>query len=111
MLESHAYHRHGREGRFLTHVRETEDLPDVLQFWMAHMARDLLRLGVFFRAAALMCQIPGGARYRYVPHDDHDDDLPDDDERTLTPSQHLVESLELGELHLTRGMLGRGPQC
>ncbi|MBW8017602.1 MAG: hypothetical protein FVQ82_15595 [Planctomycetes bacterium] len=80
MLESHAYHRDGREGRFFTQVRETEDLPSVLQFWMAHAARDLLRLGVFFRAAALMCQIPGGSRYRYIAHDDHDDDLPDDDE-------------------------------
>ena len=80
MLESHAFESDGRENRLFTRLRETEDLPTVLQFWMAHVARDLLRLGVFFRAAALMCQIPGGARYRYVPHDDVDDDLPNDDE-------------------------------
>ncbi len=80
MLKSHAFESDGREDRLFTHVRETEDLPAVLQFWMAHVARDILRLGVFFRAAALMCRIPGGAHYRYVAHDDVDDELPDDDE-------------------------------
>ena len=80
VLESHAFQSDGQQCHFYTDVRDTEDLPTVLQFWMAHAARDLLRLGVYFRAAALMCQIPGGARYRHVPHDDVDDDLPDHDE-------------------------------
>jgi hypothetical protein len=80
VLESHPFKSDGREANFWTDVRTTEDLPKVLEFWMAQFARDLLRLGVYFRAAALMCQIPGGARYRCVHYDDIDDELPNDDE-------------------------------
>ena len=80
MLVSHAFESDGQEANFYTEVRETEDLPTVLEFWMGHVARDLLRLGVYFRAAALMGQIPGGARYRPIAHDDVDDDLPNEDE-------------------------------
>ena len=47
-------------------VRAGSNLPMELQFWMAHMARDLLQLGVFYRAAAIMCQVPGGARCQFV---------------------------------------------
>ncbi len=47
-------------------VRAGNNLPIELQFWMASVARDLLQLGVFFRAAAIMCQVPGGARCQFV---------------------------------------------
>ena len=80
MLESHAFDCRGREGHFYAEVRETENLPTTLQFWMAQMARDLLRLGVYFRAAALMCQIPGGAQYRRLEYDDNEDRGPNEDE-------------------------------
>ena len=69
-------------------VRRTGDLPGAGQFWMAYVARDLLRLGVFFRAAAIMLQIPGAGRYRVLHYDNVDDNLPDWDE---DPSQWLGE--------------------
>jgi len=80
MLESPTFKIDGNLVAFFTAVRSSEDLPSVLQFWMAYVARDLLRLGVFFRAAALMQQLPGGACYRPVPYDDNDDNAPDEDE-------------------------------
>ena len=80
LFESHAFANQGIEDHYYAQVRSTEDLPTVLQFWMAHVARDLLRLGIYFQAAALMCQIPGGARYRRIFHDDVDDNLPKSDE-------------------------------
>ncbi len=80
MLESPTFKIDGRLVAFFTDVRSAEDLPAALQFWMAYLARDLLRLGVFFRAAALMQQLPGGARYRYVIHDDVDDKAPPEED-------------------------------
>ncbi len=80
MLESPTFKIDGKPVDFRTIVRSTEDLPETLQYWMAHMAREMLLLGVYFRAAALMSQIPGAARYRYVMYDDNDDDQPNDDE-------------------------------
>lgn len=51
-------------------VSSTTDLTLSLQFWMAYVARDLLRLGVYFRGVGVMCEIPGGARYRPLSYDD-----------------------------------------
>ena len=48
-------------------------LGEVFQFWMAELARDLLRLGVYFRAAGLMLQIPGGADYQWPGQERHKD--------------------------------------
>ncbi len=65
---------------FFTDVWSTHDLPRTLEFWIAYVARDLLKLGVYFRAAALLCEIPGGARYRPLSYDDVDPEaLPWDD--------------------------------
>lgn len=80
MLESPTFKIDGKLVAFFTDVRSVENLPATLQFWMAYLARDLLRLGVFFRAAALMQQLPGGARYRSVVYDDLDDNAPNEDE-------------------------------
>ncbi len=80
MLESPTFKIDGKLVAFFTNVRSTEDLPEALQFWMAHMAREMLLLGAYFRAAVLMYQLPGAARYRYVMYDDNDDDQPNADE-------------------------------
>ena len=40
-------------------------LPETFQLWLAELARDLLRLGVYFRAAGFMLCVPGGAGYRW----------------------------------------------
>lgn len=80
MLESPTFKIDGKPVAFFTNVRSTEDLPETLQYWMAHMAREMLLLGVYFRAAVLMHQLPGAARYRFVMYDDNDDDQPNADE-------------------------------
>ena len=80
MLESPTFNIDGRLEDFYPEVRSSPDLPVALQFWMAYMARDLLRLGVFFRASAIMCQVPGAGRYRLAHYDDNDDQLPDEDQ-------------------------------
>ena len=58
----------------ISNIRAAENLPDAIEFWMAYVARDALRLGVFFRALAIMLQVPGGARFEYVLSEDEDDD-------------------------------------
>ncbi len=80
MLESTMFKINGKVESFYPEVRNCGDLPVTLQFWTASVARDLLRLGVFFRAAAIMCQVPGGARCQFVLYDDNDDELLDADE-------------------------------
>ncbi len=47
----------------------SEPLAMVFQFWMGEVARDFLRLGVYFRAVGIMLQIPGAAKYEYVSDD------------------------------------------
>ena len=63
-----------------------QDLPATLQFWMAYVARDLLYLGAFFRAAGILLQIPGAAQYERVHYEDDDDEEPDED---LDPCNRL----------------------
>ena len=53
------------------YVSGSEPLAMVFQFWMGEAARDLLRLGVYFRAVGIMLQIPGAATYEY-PSDEPD---------------------------------------
>ena len=38
----------------------------MFQIWMAEVSRDMLRLGVYFRAVGIMLQIPGAAEYEGV---------------------------------------------
>ena len=80
MLQSDGFKINGEMVSSFPDVRSSKNLPLTLQFWTAYVARDLLQLGVFFRAAAIMCQVPGADRYEYVLYDDNDEDLPDEDE-------------------------------
>ena len=80
MLESHSFIVDGIKDAYFADVRDAENLPEVLEFWMAHVARDILRLGVFFRAAVLMCYIPGGMRYRQILYEDTDDEKPNEED-------------------------------
>ncbi len=80
MLQSPTFNIDGRLEDFYPEVRSSKDLPLTLQFWMAYVARDLLQLGVLFRAAAIMCQVPGAGRYEVELFDDANDELGDQDE-------------------------------
>ena len=51
----------------------SEPPPMVFQFWMAELARDMLRLGIYFRTVGIMLQIPGGAEYEWVGDDEDDE--------------------------------------
>ena len=84
MLELPDFKIDGKPKAFYPNVRSTEDLPVTLQFWMGHLARDLLQLGVYFQAAAIMGQVPGADRYRLILYDDLDDDAPDCDDNPDT---------------------------
>ncbi len=80
MLESPTFHIDGEPESFFLDLRSSKNLPEALQFWTAYVTRDLLQLGVFFRAAAIMLQVPGAARYEDVTYDDQDPDSADADE-------------------------------
>lgn len=61
---------------FFLSVRACGTPTGAFEFWMAEMARDHLRAGVFFRALAVMLQIPGAAEYRFTEaHDEMEDQL------------------------------------
>lgn len=69
MLHSHEFRDGSGWNQLYTFVTDAENLPSLLQFWMAHVARDLLRLGVYFRAVALLSELPGGTRYQPLIYD------------------------------------------
>ena len=50
-------------------MRYADRLPELFQFWAAEMARDQLRLGVYFSAVGLMLQLPGAHEYQYLNDD------------------------------------------
>lgn len=50
------------------YVSENHDVPATLEFWMAHVARDLLQLAVHFRALGILGETPGGAGYRSLDY-------------------------------------------
>jgi len=54
-------------------LRNSSRLPLVFEWWMAELARDHLRLGVYFRAVAIMLQLPGAAGFERV--DSEDDEI------------------------------------
>ncbi len=56
-----------------TDVRGSDRLPMVFQMWTAELARDVLRLGVYFSALGVMLQVPGAAEYEWVCDDDYED--------------------------------------
>ena len=61
----------------------SERLPMVFQFWMAELSRELLRLGVYFRAVGIMLQIPGGADYEWVADEQVEGDEYDENKTGL----------------------------
>jgi hypothetical protein len=80
VLEAQYFEGSGESQGFMGTVRTTENPAVALQFWMAYMARGLLRLGVYSRALGIRSQIPGAANYRYLFHSDDDDTPPDADD-------------------------------
>ena len=48
------------------HMGCTERVAMAFQFWMAELSRDVLRLGVHFRAVGVLLQVPGGAAFEYA---------------------------------------------
>lgn len=70
MFDPHTQMRYGRRiVPFHTEVSGSEPLPMIFSLWMAEVARDHLRLGVYFRAVGIMLQIPGAAKYQFVVDD------------------------------------------
>lgn len=57
----------------VTELMESQRLPMVFEFWMVELARDMLRLGSYFRAASIMLQIPGAAEYTWADDDEEED--------------------------------------
>ena len=83
MLEPLCFKIDGEPQDFSPDLRSSENLPVIIQFWTAYVARDLLQLGVFFRAASIMLQVPGAGRYKAINYDDQDPDLDDEEENPL----------------------------
>ena len=73
----HLLKLYGPYGFPATNVRLMPDISTVLQTWTAHLARELLRLGVFFDAAGIMARVPGPERYKPIAYDDDSDMVPD----------------------------------
>jgi hypothetical protein len=57
-------------------VAFTTRVPQAIQCWTAHVARDVLRLGVYLYAAAVWYRIPGAEDYRGQAYDDLQPDAP-----------------------------------
>lgn len=90
-------------------VRGSGAIPKMFQMWMAELSRDMLRLGVYFRALGIMLQIPGAPDYEWFSDADGEDQFETDmlfgssNENTL--STVLAKSLErLGAGHLMEQM-------
>ena len=75
MIHSSTFDIGGEPHTFHPEMRYNTDLLLALQFWPACLARSLLRLGVFFRAAAIMLQVPGGTRFEFVLKGGNDDEI------------------------------------
>ncbi len=81
-----------------TYVSNSKRLPMVFQFWTAELSRDILRLGVYFRAVAIMLQIPGAAEYEWAPDEEYDADEggPDTDDLIGASGETMLHNV-LGE--------------
>ena len=74
MFEENLYVHDGVKQHYLgTSLALSEPLPMVFRFWMTEMARDVLRLGVYFHAAAIFLQVPGAADYHAVLDDEYEE--------------------------------------
>ncbi len=100
MFDEHMRFTDGDEVVGLTmSVYSSRRLPMVFQYWMAEVSRDILRLGVFFRSAGVMLQVPGAAALDW-DSDDEAEMLMVHSERGMLCNA-LAEALErLGVKHL-----------
>ena len=80
MFDENAYLlRDGLRNFLSLDVRSAEPMTKMLQIWMAEVSRDMLRLGVYFRALGIMLQIPGAPDYEWFSDADGEDQFETDD--------------------------------
>ncbi len=101
MLDTQMHFTDGGKLRALTlDVAGSAPPAMVFQYWMAEVARDLLRLGIYFRGMAIMLQVPGAAEYEWLGDDDEPPELYQAADRN-TLLNVLADCLErLGVPHL-----------
>ncbi len=110
MFDENAYlMRHGLRYFLTLDVRGSAPIPKMFQIWMAELSRDMLRLGVYFRALGIMLQIPGAPDYEWFSDADGENQFDTDSlfgsSNKSTLSTVLAESLErLGAGHLMEQM-------
>jgi hypothetical protein len=92
MFEENLYVHDGRNSHYLTmHLGLSGALPMVFQFWAAELARDVLRLGVYFHAAAIFLQIPGASAFELVRDDLYEEEQDIDYEGMIgTRNKHTL---------------------
>ena len=88
-------------------VRASFPLTSIFKFWMAEVARDMLRLGVYFDALTVMMQVPGAAGYGwYSDNENKIDDLIRESDRE-TVMDGLAACLDkVGAIHLMKQIPG-----
>ncbi len=89
-------------------VRRSAPLPRVLDLWRVQSLQEHACNNVYFRAVALMLQLPGGARYEYAKALDTLDDLRGFDRGTVLDL--LAAALDrLNAVELIEQVRGREP--
>ena len=99
MFDENAYiMRNGIRDFLHLDVCSSSPITKMFQIWMAELSRDMLRLGVYFRALGIMLQVPGAADYEWFSDADGENQFDTDmlfnssTENTLFTV--LAESLE-----------------
>ena len=107
MLDDHMKITDGEESHSLhMDVSGTAPLPLRFQFWMAEIARDMLRLGIYFRAVGIMLQIPGAGEYESIGDENETWDLIQTSDRDVVVNA-LSECLDrLGAAELIKQVSG-----
>ena len=97
--------QNGRENYLYMCVCSSTPITKMFQIWMAELSRDMLRLGVYFRALGIMLQVPGAPDFEWSCDSDGENEFETDvlfrssDEDTLYTA--LAEALDrLGVKHL-----------
>ena len=106
MFDQNAYFmRKGLQQDLALDLLRSSPITKMFQIWMAEVSRDMLRLGVYFRALGFMLQVPGAAEYEWVCDTDGEIEYDEDplvqslDEDTV--STVLAEALDrLGVKHV-----------
>ena len=97
--------RDGLQNHLGLNVICSSPITKMFQIWMAELSRDMLRLGVYFRALGIMLQVPGAPDFEWSFDSDGENEFDTDalirsaDEDTV--STVLEEALDrLGVKHL-----------